>query len=132
LHRRKRNDRAENILTFTTDSTALCGVKWCPLNRHQETTIDQFVIQSAIAEGRPSLGKPWARMRKLAAIDNSANIHCLRHTFASWAVMGGLSLAQTGALLGHKSTQTTLRYADYLTEAVRGYSQKTADMIIRR
>jgi integrase len=99
------------------------------LNRHNKTANDQFVIKSAIAEGRPSLGKPWARIRKLAAIDDSANIHCLRHTFASWAVMGGPSLAQTGALLGHKSTQTTLRYADHLTEAVRGYSQKTADMI---
>jgi integrase len=102
------------------------------LSRHNKTANDQFVIQSAIAEGRPSLGKPWARIRKLAAIDDSVNIHCLRHTFASWAVMGGLSLAQTGALLGHKSTQTTLRYADHLTEAVRGYSQKTADMIVSR
>jgi hypothetical protein len=44
--------------------------------------------------------------------------------------MGVLSLAQTSALLGHKSTQTTLRYADHLTEAVRGYSQKTADIIV--
>lgn len=43
--------------------------------------------------------------------------------------MGGLSLAQTGALLGHKSSQTTLRYADHLTEAIREYSQKTANLI---
>ena len=60
-------------------------------------------------EGRPALGKPWEKFRKRANIDDTANIHCLRHTFASWAVMGGLSLAQTGALLGHKSAQTTLR-----------------------
>jgi integrase len=61
------------------------------LSRHNKTANDQFVIQSATAEGRPSLGKPWARIRKLAAIDDSVNIHSLRHTFASWAVMGGLS-----------------------------------------
>ena len=73
--------------------------------------------------------KPWSRLLKQAKIDKSANIHCLRHTFASWAVMGGLSLAQTGALLGHKSAQTTLRYADHLTEAIREYSQKTANLI---
>jgi integrase len=102
------------------------------LQKHLSTKTDQFVVQSATGNGRPSLGKPWQRIRKWAEIDNSANIHCLRHTFASWAVMGGLSLAQTGALLGHKSTQTTLRYADHLTEAVRGYSQTTANMIAEK
>jgi integrase len=113
------------------------GARTVPLNNqaidilrnHVSTKSGTFVIQSTTGEGRPCLGKPWQRIRKLANIDDSANIHCLRHTFASWAVMGGLSLAQTGALLGHKSTQTTLRYADHLTEAVRGYSQKTANMI---
>jgi integrase len=99
------------------------------LDRHRENRSCQFVIRSATGEGRPSLGKPWQRIRKRANIDNTANLHCLRHTFASWAVMGGLSLAQTGALLGHKSSQTTLRYADHLTEAIREYSQKTANVI---
>jgi integrase len=113
------------------------GARTVPLNnqaiavlqKHIVTKTDIYVIQSATGEGRPSLGKPWQRIRKLAEIDETANIHSLRHTFASWAVMGGLSLAQTGALLGHKSTQTTLRYADHLTDAVRGYSQKTANII---
>jgi integrase len=127
-------DLARGTLKLRDSKT---GARAVPLNdqaisvlrRHRATRVDQFVIQSATAGGRPSLGKPWARIRKLAGIDDTANIHCLRHTFASWAVMGGLSLAQTGALLGHKSTQTTLRYADHLTEAVRGYSQQTANMI---
>ena len=99
------------------------------LQKHASTKSGTYVIQSATGEGRPSLGKPWKRIRKLSNIDETANIHCLRHTFASWAVMGGLSLAQTGALLGHKSSQTTLRYADHLTDAVRGYSQQTANLI---
>jgi integrase len=99
------------------------------LHRHEASKAGRFVIKSATGKGRPALGKPWQRVRKRAGIDDTANIHCLRHTFASWAVMGGLSLAQTGALLGHKSSQTTLRYADHLTEAVRGYSQKTANIM---
>jgi len=113
------------------------GARTVPLNeqavailqKHSATKTDHFVIQSSTGDGRPALGRPWQRIRRLADIDDSANIHCLRHTFASWAVMGGLSLAQTGALLGHKSSQTTLRYADHLTEAIRGYSQKTANLI---
>ncbi|MFN0194094.1 MAG: tyrosine-type recombinase/integrase [Aestuariivirga sp.] len=99
------------------------------LGRHAACGKSQFVIRSATGDGRPSLGKPWQRIRTGANIDDTANIHCLRHTFASWAVMGGLSLAQTGALLGHKSLQTTLRYADHLIDVVREYSQKTADLI---
>ena len=39
--------------------------------------------------------------------------------------MGGQSLAQVGALLGHKSAQTTLRYADHAVEALRTYSDQT-------
>jgi integrase len=100
------------------------------LKRHAANRQGQYVVRSATAEGRPSLGKPWQRLRQRADIDDTANIHCLRHTFASWAVMDGLSLAQTGALLGHTSPQTTPRYADHLTEAVRGYSQKTANLIV--
>jgi integrase len=99
------------------------------LEKHLATKSGHYVIRSLSEHGRPSLGKPWQRIRERAQIDDTANIHCLRHTFASWAVMGGLSLAQTGALLGHKSSQTTLRYADHLTEAVREYSQRTANLI---
>lgn len=99
------------------------------LRKHYKSKNGDFVIKSATGQGRPALGKPWERIRGRANIDRTANINSLRHTFASWSVMGGLSLPQTGALLGHKSAQTTLRYADHLTQAIRGYSQQTANLI---
>lgn len=48
--------------------------------------------------------------------------HSLRHTYASWLVMKGVDLYTTQKLMGHKSTQTTQRYAHlapgYLEKAV--------------
>jgi integrase len=93
------------------------------LNR---TTPDTLVFEGTKAGSPLSLRRPWYQVRAAAQIDATATLHTLRHTFASWSVMGGLSLAQVGAMLGHKSAQTTLRYADHATEALRSYSEQTA------
>lgn len=76
-----------------------------------EGEADELVVASAEPGGRFALTRPLYRIRSAAGIDDTANLHCLLHAFASWAVMSGLSLAQTGALLEHRNPQTTLRYA---------------------
>lgn len=86
---------------------------------------DALLFEGTKADSPLSLRRPWYIMRAAAGIDATATLHTLRHTFASWSVMGGLSLAQVGAVLGHKSTQTTLRYADHAIEALRSYGEQT-------
>jgi integrase len=57
-----------------------------------------------------NLEKPWDAIRERAKIVG-VRIHDLRHTFASYAVQGGMSLEMIGALLGHSQASTTKRYA---------------------
>jgi len=54
--------------------------------------------------------RAWMRACRLADIGH-ARPHDLRHTYASWLLQDGISLAEVGRLLGHKSPLTTQRYA---------------------
>lgn len=49
--------------------------------------------------------------------------HTLRHTFCSWLAMADVSLVKIGALVGHKSTQMTERYAKLSSESQRSALQ---------
>lgn len=65
-----------------------------------------------------NLRKPWCRIRAMAGLDD-VRIHDLRHSFASVAVAGGLSLPMIGALLGHSQPATTQRYAHLAADPLR-------------
>jgi len=75
--------------------------------------------------------KLWERIRTEAGCPD-LRMHDLRHSFASAAMSAGLSLAQIGELLGHKSTQTTKRYAHLVEEAATAAATATADQILMR
>jgi integrase len=54
-------------------------------------------------------------------------IHDLRHTFASYALSGGQTLGTVGQLLGHRSAQTTTRYAHLVDDAARAAVARVSD-----
>lgn len=56
------------------------------------------------------LQRPWQRARSAAGLSDF-RIHDLRHTFASLAILNGQSIHAVAMLLGHKSINTTHRYA---------------------
>jgi len=75
-------------------------------------------------QGTPKI---WRIIRVNADLED-VRLHDLRHSFASIAVSGGASLPIIGALLGHKDSTTTHRYAhlhdDPLKAAVEAVGSK--------
>lgn len=74
------------------------------------------------------LNKVWMEVRKRAGLDD-VRLHDLRHTYASFAVAGGLSLPLVGALLGHKRSATTERYAHLADDPIRSAADQVGDVV---
>jgi integrase len=72
------------------------------------------------------LEKPWRRIRARAELSD-VRIHDLRHTYASNAVMAGLSIPMVGKILGHTQVQTTMRYAHFADDPVREAAKLVSD-----
>ena len=75
-----------------------------------------------------NLQKPWGRIRKRAGLDD-VRLHDLRHSFASVAASGGLSLPMIGKLLGHTQQATTQRYAHLAADPIRAANEAIGERI---
>jgi integrase len=74
------------------------------------------------------LDKVWFRVRKAAELPD-VRLHDLRHSFASVGAIGGFSLPIIGALLGHKHTATTARYAHLSADPLRAANEAVGSHI---
>jgi integrase len=82
--------------------------------------LDNEFVFCGIRAGQPikELQEAWQRIRLSANLED-VRIHDLRHTFASVAVMNGMSLPLIGALLGHSQPSTPARYAHLAADPLR-------------
>lgn len=60
----------------------------------------------------------WSAIRTDAGLED-VRLHDLRHSFASVGARAGMSLPVIGALLGHRETATTARYAHFSDDPLR-------------
>ena len=86
-----------------------------------------FVFPSSNDPKRHYVGTPriWEQVREAASLPGF-RLHDLRHTFASIAAAGGLSLPLIGAILGHKDVKTTQQYAHLTDGPVKAAADRTA------
>jgi len=72
--------------------------------------------------------KAWEKVRQRAELPD-VRIHDLRHSFASVGASGGDSLVVIGALLGHRDTTTTARYAHLSNDPLKAAADRIAGSI---
>lgn len=92
--------------------------------QNSEGPISEMVAELSHALGRPASYDECLRAAEEREISlplglSDVRIHDLRHSFASIAVAGGLSLPVIGALLGHSQPATTARYAHMADDPLR-------------
>lgn len=114
------------------------GQKILPLNGGALTVLSEYprleghdFVFPALKGSRHYVGVPkvWQRVRKAAGLED-VRLHDLRHSFASIAVSMGASLPMIGALLGHKDSATTQRYAHLSDDPIRTISDSVSARIV--
>jgi len=90
---------------------------------------EDLVFESPLRPGHPvALHQAWDQIRRAAGLKD-VRLHDLRHSFASVAVATGHSLYVTGALLGHRNSRTTERYAHLSADPLAAASAAVARRI---
>ena len=89
-----------------------------------------FVFPSPVAPEKPisQICQFWQFIRAEAGL-NDVRLHDLRHSFASHAVMRGVSLPVVSRLLGHSRLSMTMRYAHVSDELVESAAEKVGSVL---
>ena len=115
---------------LTAENTKNARPRIVPLNKEAKAAIEsrrrfkkkhcsesRWVFADKSGERVKSIYASFVEAREKAEIEDF-RIHDLRHTFASWLVMEGVSLYVVRDLLGHSSIKMTERYAHLAQSAL--------------
>lgn len=85
--------------------------------KHKNGSNAEWVFADQEGNQVTNIYPAWWHALELAQIEDFM-IHDLRHTFASWLVIAGVSLMEVRDLLGHSSVKMTERYAHLSQDAL--------------
>ena len=80
------------------------------LSRFPRRLGSDYVFLGKTGEPLKGIRRSWQRAVKEAGIEG-VTFHTLRHTAASYLVMGGVDLRTVQEILGHADIRVTMRYA---------------------
>ena len=87
--------------------------RWVPIHAR----IRSAVSRMPFATPRSTMEKQWRVFRHAVDMDH-LHFHDLRHSTASELINAGTDLYTVGAVLGHRSAQSTRRYAHLATDSL--------------
>jgi len=88
------------------------------------------VFPASRGEGATTgLQKTWEAVRLRAGLED-VRLHDLRHSYASFAVADGASLALIAKALGHSTTRVTERYAHLSDDPVQALTDRTSRLLM--
>lgn len=95
---------------------------------HGEDSAGPVFPGTSVTGSTTAVWKVWDKARQRAKLPD-VRIHDLRHSFASVGASGGDSLVVIGALLGHRDTATTARYAHLANDPLKAAADRIAGNI---
>ncbi len=123
--------RRSELLGLTWDradlSRGVIRLEVTKSGKRREVPLNAQSYAALVSLGPKESGRVFRKQSLRKAYENAVsnakledvNFHTLRHTFASWAVMRGVSLKELQELLGHSSLAMTMRYAHLAPERLR-------------
>jgi integrase len=123
--------RRSELLGLTWDradlSRGVIRLEMTKSGKRREVPLNAESYAALVSFGPRDSGRVFRKQSLRKAYENAVgnaklddvNFHTLRHTFASWAVMRGVSLKELQELLGHSSLAMTMRYAHLAPERLR-------------
>jgi integrase len=123
--------RGSELLGLTWDrvdlSRGVIRLEMTKSGKRREVPLNAESYAALVGLGPKDTGRVFRKLSLRKASENAVsnaklddvNFHTLRHTFASWAVMRGVSLKELQELLDHSSLAMTMRYAHLALERLR-------------
>lgn len=91
---------------------------------------DDFVFAPASGVGPICLSGVWRKVRAEAGLSNDIGLHNLRHSVGSHLAMGGASLVEIQAQLGHSDAASSQRYIHFAEQARSTLAERAAAVAV--
>jgi integrase len=104
----------------------------CLMSEHKKRIIlSKFVFPNLSGQRPADVKTAWERVVEDAKLTDGVSLHTLRHTVASHLAMGGYSMLEIGAILGHKSMSMIKRYSHLSTSSTAKALEKLNEDLFR-